>query len=197
MTSHDLLTQIALENKGVLKTSTAIEAGVSKPTLLKYVENNGFERIAHGIYLSPDAWNDGMYLLQSRFAQAILSHETAAFLHNLVDREPFQYTVTVKTGYNATTLLMQNVRVHKIKKDLYELGLSELLSPAGHPVRVYNPERTVCDLLRSRSKIEIQDLQAVLRAYVRTKQKNIPLLMRYARDLRVEKVLKPYLEVLL
>jgi len=64
-------------------------------------------------------------------------------------------------------------------------------------LRVYNPERTLCDLIRSRRNIEIQDLQSAFKDYVRLKEKNIPLLMWYAKALSVEKMVRQYLEVLL
>ncbi len=67
----------------------------------------------------------------------------------------------------------------------------------GHLVKAYNAERTVCDLLCSRSNVEIQDLQSAMKEYLRSKEKNLPQLMRYAKEFRVEKILRPYLEVLL
>jgi hypothetical protein len=45
--------------------------------------------------------------------------------------------------------------------------------------------------------IDVQDLQAVVKRYVRRGEKNIPLLLRYAKEFRVEKLVRLYLEVLL
>ena len=58
------------------------------------------EQAAHGVYVSPDTWTDAMYLLHLRCGQAVFSHETALFFHDLTDREPLKYTITVRTGYN-------------------------------------------------------------------------------------------------
>ena len=127
----------------------------------------------------------------------IYSHETALYLLDLSDREPLQYTSTVKTGYNYSALSALGVKVYSIKKELYELGLINVLSPNSHNLRCYNAERTICDILRSRNNIEIQDLQTAITTYTRSTKKNIPLLMRYAKEFRVEKILRRYLEVLL
>ena len=67
----------------------------------------------------------------------------------------------------------------------------------GHSVPVYDMERTICDLLRSRKNIEIQVLQDALRQYARRKDKNLRMLMKYASMFHVERILRPYLEVLL
>ena len=70
-------------------------------------------------------------------------------------------------------------------------------TPFGHPVPIYDMERTICDLLRSRNRIEIQTYQEALKAYARRKDKNLRRLMQYGGGLPVEKILRQYLEVLL
>lgn len=102
-----------------------------------------------------------------------------------------------KAGTNATGLTKQGVKVYKVKEELHEEAIMETQSPAGHTLRVYNPERTICDLIRSRRNIEIQDLQTAMKEYVRLKEKNIPLLMWHAKAFSVQKIIKQYLEVLL
>ena len=62
---------------------------------------------------------------------------------------------------------------------------------------VYDMERTICDLIRCRSNIEIQTLQGALKQYAIRKDKNLRMLMQYAPLFHVEKVLRQYLEVLL
>lgn len=70
-------------------------------------------------------------------------------------------------------------------------------TPFGHDIPVYNRERTICDVVRSRSHIEIQTLQESLKEYARQKDKNPRVLMDYANLFQVEKILRRYLEVLL
>lgn len=60
---------------------------------------------------------------------------------------------------------------HETTLYLLELGVTEAESPTGHSLRVYNIERTICDLLRSWRNIGIQDLQGALKGYVRSKEK--------------------------
>lgn len=64
-------------------------------------------------------------------------------------------------------------------------------------VPVYDMERTICDLIRSRNHIEMQTYQDALKQYARRKDKNLRNLMNYAQLFRVEKILRQYLEVLL
>lgn len=197
MNQYKQLDHLLESQNGLLRTEQAMSAGITKPVFYNYVHSKELERVAHGIYLSKDAWVDSMYLLHLRFSHAVFSHETALFFHDLTDREPLQYTVTVKTGYNPTNLKEEGVQVFTIKVELHEVGLTTLQTPFGHDVPVYDMERTICDLLRSRSRIERQAIRDALRIYASRRNKNLRTLMRYAELFRVEKILRPYLEVLL
>ena len=197
MSKFITLDKLMQENNGFIKTSDAVRAGVSKTYFGEYVKNRGLERAAHGLFMSRDAWDDGLYILQMRYPAAVFSHETALYLLNLAEREPTQYAMTLKAGTNTSGLTKSGVKVYKIKHDLFEEGIIEVRSSAGHNLRAYNAERTVCDLIRSRRNIEIQDLQTAIKEYVRQKDKNIPLLMRYAKMFSVEKIIRQYLEVML
>ena len=193
----ELLDTVLEKNNGFIKTSEALETGVSRRYFGEYAKKRGLERVALGLYMSQDAWDDGLYVIQVRYPEAVFSHETALYLLSLAEREPTQYAVTVKSGTNTVGLAKQGVRVYSIKGELFEEGIIQAESPSGNKVRTYCSERTICDLLRSRRNIEIQDLQGAIKSYVRLKDKNIPLLMRYAKSFSVEKIIRQYLEVLL
>lgn len=138
-----------------------------------------------------------MYLIHLRYNQAVFSHETALFFHDLTDREPSPYSVTVKRGYNSKNLKDDGIKVYTTKPELHDVGIMTADTSFGYSVTIYDMERTICDLIRSRSNIEIQTLQGALKQYVRRKDKNLRVLMQYAAMFRVEKILRQYLEVLL
>ena len=197
MTAYERLDLLFQQNNGIVKTAQVLEVGIAKSTFYAYAKQRGVEQAAHGVYVSPDAWTDAMYLLHLRCAQAVFSHESALFFHDLTDREPLAYSITVKTGYNPTRLKDEGVQGFTIKAELHEVGLTTAQTPFGHDVPVYDMERTICDVLRSRSHIEMQTFQDALKAYARRKDKDLRTLVRYAKLFRVEKILRQYLEVLL
>lgn len=197
MRKSELIEKVLEENNGILRLEDALLAGISKTYVLDFIKKHDFEQAARGIYLSPDAWEDGMYILQMRYKGAVFSHETALYLLGLADREPTQYTVTVKRGYNPTNLTKQGVKVYTVKKEWYTLGVTQAHTPMGHMVCVYDAERTLCDVLRGNSQIEVQDKRTAIREYAAGRKKDIPRLMEYAKVFKVEKTVKQYLEVLL
>lgn len=197
MSQLEQLSRLLTENKGIVKLSEAVDLGISKSAFYRFAHSLKLEKAAPGIYLSEDAWKDSMFILHLRFEQLVFSHASALLLHDLTDREPFSYEITVKTGYNPSNLKKEGLKVFTVKPDLHEIGLTKIESPFGHLVPCYDMERTICDILRSRSQIEMQTVQGALRAYVRRKDKNLGILMKDAALFRVDKLLMKYLEVLL
>lgn len=197
MTAYERLDLLFQHNNGIVKTAQVLQVGIAKATFYSYIKQRGVKQVAHGVYASPDAWVDAMYLLHLRCAQAVFSHESALFFHDLTDREPNPYSITVKTGYNPSSLQVDGIKVYTIKKELHGVGIMMMNTPFGNPVPVYNVERTICDLIRSRSGLEAQTFQDALKQYAKRKNKDLRKLMRYAQMFRVEKLLRQYLEVLL
>ena len=197
MTQIEKIDMLLEKQNGIIQTSQVINEGIPKQTFYMYARNRKLEQVAHGIYVSKEAWVDSMYILHLRCEQAVFSHDTALFFHDLTDREPMQYAVTVKTGYNPSKLKNEGIQVYSIKKELHELGLIKMKTSFGHEVYVYDMERTICDIIRSRSTIESQVFQDAMKQYAKKKNKDLRTLMKYAKELHVENILRQYLEVLL
>lgn len=185
------------QSDGVLFARDIAKAGVPNIYLAEFVKEGRLERVEHGVYITPDVLEDRMFILQSCKNRIIYSHDTALYLHDLTDRDPLSYSVTVPTGYNTKRLSEEGLVVFSIKPDLYEVGITEVQTQFGRTVRTYNAERTLCDMIRSRNQMDGALLPDALKRYVRRKDKNIPLLMQYAEQFRVVKLLRQYLEVLL
>lgn len=197
MDYHKLLETLLREKEGMLLTKDIIEAGISKQLLSKYVKKGYIERVAQGVYLSKDAFEDAMYVLQARSKKAIFSHETALYLHDLTDRDPLQYTVTLPSGYNASNFKNDGIYVYFIKNDLLNLGVEYGKTPFGRNIRVYNKERTICDIVRNRNVIDSGIINEGIRKYLSEKERDIPKLLQYAEKFRVEKIIRQYVEVLI
>ena len=197
ITQNEQIKNLIISNDGMIQTSQVIEIGISKSVLYQYIKKNEMEQIAHGVYATKDTWIDFMYLVHLRCEQAVFSHETALFFHDLTDREPMEYEITVKTGYNPSKLKEDGIKVYTVKRELHGDGIVMLQTPFGHSVPVYNMERTICDIIRNRNNTEVQTFQTALKQYTKRKDKDLRLLMQYAAEFRVDKILRQYLEVLL
>ena len=181
-----------------LTPKIAEKSGISKYKFYKYVRENGLEKMSHGLYLSGDEWVDGLYVLHQRCSKAVFSHDEAFYYHDLTDREPLIHTLTIYSGYNAHRITADGgCKVYTVKKELLDIGKIIIQDNCGNNIPMYDLERTVCDLIRSRNSIEVQEFNSVLKAYVARKDKNLNRLMEYAKLFRVENVIRRYMGVLL
>lgn len=186
-----------VDDSGILLTKNAIEAGISKHALYNFIRDNGFEKAAHGVYASPETWEDENYILSLRCPQGVLSHDEALYYHGLTNREPLQKTITIYTGYGTSRMVADGIKVFTVKKELLDIGKEIVKTSYGHDIPLYNRERTICDLIRSRNRFEIQDFQTALKTYIMGKNKNLNRLMEYAKLFHVDKKIREYMEVLL
>lgn len=170
---------------------------IPRTYLQMMVAEGKLERVDRGVYVSIDAIEDEMYAMQTKYPKLIYSHETALYLHGLSDRTPFEYSASVPSGYKVVGSVADRFKIYYIKKELHELGVETVKSSHGNPIRAYDVERTVCDLIRSRSRIDVQILNDALKRFVKLKSADHSILLEYARKLKVEAVLRSYLEVLI
>ena len=189
--------KMARENNGVVTTEMIAAAGFSRGNIKYLVDKGKLEKSSRGVYILPGVWDDEIFNLQNRFKRGIYSHETALFLWDLTDRTPNRYCMTFPINYNLTKPKQENICCMQCKMELYALGSAEAVTPGGHTVVVYSAERTLCDILKSRSRVDIQVVTEAFKRYAARTDKNIPLLSEYAKILRVETRLRAYLEVLL
>ncbi len=197
MKKVDQLAQLLEEGNGYISTSDALALDISAPYFYDFTKERDLIRVARGLYKTEDAWDDELYVISTLNKQVCFSHETALHLNNLMEREAFEITVSAPRGYNATHLRRRQIRVFQLDKDKFLLGKTQLSTPFGNMVTAYDKERAICDLLRNKENTDIQIFQVAFRLYFERQDKNIPLLMQYAKVFNVEGSMRKYMEVLL
>ncbi len=197
MDYNTVFLNIAKSHGGIISTPIAAKYGISKAVLYKLCRANKIYRIVKGQYILPDDMQDELLAISNRSKRIIFSHETALYLHGISDRTPFEHTVTAPSDCIPSAAIKSECKVYYIKPELFELGKTILKTPAGNDIPAYDLERTICDIIRSRNKLGTETFLAALKLYVATPKKNLNQLNTYAKQMRVEKVLRQYLEVLL
>lgn len=197
MSKSDEVLKLAYRNNGVVTTTMLKETNVARQYLKILVEEKKLEKVSRGVYILPEEWADEFFTLQSQFKKGIYSKETALFLHDLTDRTPDRFSMTFPNNYNLSQAKKMRINANRAKEEFYSLGIEEVISPTGNLIRVYNMEKSLCDLLRSRSGVETGIIAEAFKRYVASPKKNIPRLSEYAKILKVESKVRLYLEVLL
>ena len=185
------------KNNGVIETYQVEELGINNKILTRMVENGIIERVARGVYIEKDTLEDTYFITQAICRKGIFSHETALYFHDLCDRTPIKYQLTIPSYYNTRLLKDKNYEFFYLKDELYEIGITEIKTPYGNKIRVYDLERTICDIIRNKKRIEIALFTDAMKRYVERKDRNSIKLHKYAKVFNIEEEVRKYLEVLL
>lgn len=191
------LAKIAQMHGGLIETKVAMQNGISKSMLHKLCKENKIHRIVKGQYILVSDMQDELFSISKRSENIIFSHETALYLNGISDRTPFEHTVTAPSGCIPSAAIRAECKIYYIKPELFDLGKTVIKTPAGNDVSVYDMERTICDIIRSRNKLGTETFLAALKLYASNPKKDLNKLASYAKELRVANVLRQYLEVLL
>ena len=185
------------ENGGFMTVAQGRKAGLSHTSIIRAARAGLIERVAHGVYCDVDELDDILYAAQLRRQKVIYSHGTALYLHDLTDRDPLNLSVTVPTGYNTKQLISEGYTVFSVKNDLHELGIMKIQTKYGKEVTSYNMERTICDCVRSRNRMDAEIVAEAVKRYVHRKDRDVHTLMEMAAVFSVQRILRNYMEVLL
>ena len=184
------------EHAGILRARTLTEAGLTYYTLRKLLQTGRITRIKRGVY----RWNEGnsteMAVVKTILPTGVLCLQSAALLHDYTTGLPLQYHVAVHKKSKHTLPEKPRIKLYYWQKSQLELGISTV-QYHGSEVRVYDREKTVCDYLKFRSKLETGAVKEVLHAYLSDPLRNLARLKQYAVRLRISTVLDRYLETIL
>lgn len=187
--------EFADSNSGYFSSKTAREQGVSRWQIQELLKNGEIQKVRYGLYALKDVIPDELFITQLLCPKAIFSHETALFLNGYSDQVPFVYTLSVPHGYISKTL-SASYDVRHVANETSGLGITVVKSELGNDLKVYNIERTLCELLHKPSELNKERFIPALQTYMKSKQKNVLLLMEFAKMFRVEKRILPYLEAI-
>lgn len=178
-----------------ISTKELIDADVSKSSISYLVSTGQIRRISRGIYSINDKFDDTMYLLHCKYKMAVFSHESALYIHDLTDQVPEIYDLTVARNYKVNPTKEFKIKFKYVDKKVLNLGVEMKDTGMGNKVPVYNVERTICDIIRSDSKIESYVVNNAIRKYMLSAK--LSKLMIYAKKMNIENKVKKKLEVLL
>lgn len=192
----DSIKKLIKKNNGIITSKEVAENNIDSWYLTDMVRKEELERISRGIYFDPSFDNyDELYFFQLQHRVCIYSYQTALYLHGLTERLPFINEVTVYQGYNPWRI-KNSVNVHQVKKSWYEMGISEIKTGMGNIVKVYDMERTICDIVRDRKNQDPEIFSKAWQFYLRNESKDIWRLREYANIFGISEKIEDILEVM-
>ena len=194
MKNIEILKNYIENNNGIILASDLKKLNIHKQYLKLLCDEGYVERKEKGVYVKKGKNVNDFFLIQQRYKTGVFSHNTALYFYHLTDKTPLKYDMTFKNNIRVNDEI---VVPHYIKQDKYELGIDELELQDNTTIKLYDLERTIIDILRDRNKIDLQIFNTAMKEYMKRKDKNLIKLSKYAKEFKMEKILKKYMEILL
>ena len=193
--SIEIIKELMKKNKGYI-TSKELDMFDLHRMYLSIMQDKGIiKKVAPGIYIDVNIKKDNYYIFGLSMPNAIFSHMTALYFHGLSIKAPNDvYDITVKRSYNSVHLRKHNV--FYVDNDIYELGLTEIETPMGNKIKVYDIERCICDIIRSKNRMDFNLVKSCVKKYIKRKDKDFVKLYLYAEKFGIKKVVMNYIDLL-
>ena len=167
----EIIEELMKKNNGYITSKELDMFDIHRMYLSIMQEKGIIEKVASGIYIDTNKIEDNYYVFGLSMPNVIYSHMTALYFHGLSIKAPTDvYDITVKRSYNSIHL--RNHNVFYVGNDVYGLGITEIETPMGNKVKVYDVERCICDIIRSKSRMDLELIKHSVKEYIKRKDKN-------------------------
>ena len=193
MDKKERIKEIVNRNNGILYSKELEKYNIHRQYLKELEESGYLKKVFRGMYVKSDKSINEFFIMSQRFQTGIYSHNTALYFYNLTDRTPIKFDMTFPSNVRIDN---EYITAHYIKNEKHLLGVTKMKLEDNTTIQIYDLERTICDIIRDRNKIDPQIFNTAMKEYSKRKNKNLNLLYKYAKVFRIENKLKQYMEVL-
>ncbi len=197
MNDLEKILQLIQRNNGYITTKEIVDNGLNKMALKRLCDNGLLKRVSAGYYSLPNMINDDYYKIISKSKNAVFSYNTSLFLHELSDRTPLYFDVTVPRGYGGPLQNIDVVSLHYVDNNILNLGMEIIKSPFGMDIKCYDVERTICDIIKDKNNMDKEIYTKALKWYAEKKDKDMLKLAKYSKKLNIEKEVAEIMQVIL
>ena len=180
----EMILELMSVNGGYITSKQVTELGIHRMYLKIMIEKNMIEKVDKGVYITKETLEDVYYTFQLRYPKIIFSRFTALYFYGLTEIYPSKFDVTVNSNYHVENV-NKNYSVIKCDKSILELGLTEVKTPLGHVVKVYDRERCICDIIKYKNRLDIEQVKKSVKMYLKDEKKNLNNLSLYSKKMGI------------
>lgn len=175
------------------------DLGLSNYKINKMVESGFLAKLNNNSYSNLTFYGDyNDFIFTSAYViRGVVCLLSAASYYELTTVRPEVVDLAIFRKDKVLTLpAWPKINLYYFSEERYNLGIQEI-NNGFDKFHIYDIEKTVVDIVSYREKIGIGETKEILTNYLLKKEKNMNKLMRYAKVLGQESILRTYLEVLL
>ena len=181
----------------IMTTAELTESKVYYEDVKRLLDRGMIERVKRGYYYWTQNYGENEVVIINRlFPDAVFCMETALFYYGYSDRSPAKWNFAIDKNVSKlrTKIDYPFIKPYRVEKEIITIGETEGKINS-YKVRIYDRDRTICDVLRNINKMDKEIFNKAVQGYIKDPKKNIPNLMKYAKVLRVQKRVKELIGV--
>lgn len=186
---------IRQDNGIVFRTKDLNDQGISNYLISKMIDQGQLIKVCHGIYALEDIRKLQITDINVMIGDGVISLMSAAMYYELADGTCAKCTITLDRNQKPPRIPYDLFVYIYTTPSLYDVGLN-VIDVHGRPVKIYDLERTVCDILKHRSKYDKKIVNQIVYNYLQRADRDLDKLIRYSKKLRIYNVVKQYLDIL-
>ncbi|SIR26223.1 type IV toxin-antitoxin system AbiEi family antitoxin domain-containing protein [Halanaerobium kushneri] len=196
MIEFNIVKENFILNGGVLKTSELKKLGLSSRQIKKLMKKDKIEKIKYGFYTIKNYFPKEEVLISRFFPEAVIFLESALRFYNYIDRIPRACQIAVENHSNPNKYELSyfEVKPFYIIEKYQKLGI-KTYEIDNVKVKIYDRDKSICDLVRYEDKVDPEIFSTALRRYIDDEQKNINSLIKYAQILNIREKIDKYIGV--
>lgn len=194
----DIALRVFRDKGGTLRTRDLIASGVHTDALYTLRESGQIVELGRGLYRLAEvdeAEHPDLAVVAARAPNAAVCLISALSYHGITTQIPSSVHLAVPRDSYHRIKLSIPATVYRFDPKTFNEGI-ETHRIAGMPLKIYGVARTVADCFKFRNKLGLDIALEALRLARQRKRVQNRELIRYARLLRVEKPMSPYLQAI-
>ncbi len=192
----NLIIEIMKLNKGYIMAKMLKPLNISRNYLSILEKEKIIEKVEKGIYILNDKIEDSYYVLQQKYKKIIFSHMNALYFHGLTEEITYKYSITIPKEYHVSKLNKNN-NIFYVDSSIYELGITYVETPFGNKVKAYDKERCICDIIKSKNRMNFDSVKYSIRTYLNSNDKDLNKLFEYADKMKIKGKVVSFVEMLI
>ncbi len=195
---HDKLIEFIKKRGGFARYSDLIKAGFYKALINDALDSGQLERFSRGVYsLSEiDLSQPDFVTVSVMVPKGVICLISALSFHEATDEIPQAVDLAITRGTRASKINYPPVKFYRLAPETWKAGIEEH-EIDGHKIRVYCLAKTIADCFKFRNKVGVDVAREALKIAVSEKKIKPTEIMQYAKVCRVDRIIKPILEVML
>jgi len=182
-------------NNGYVTSKKVTDFGIHRMYLNIMCEKGIIEKVGRGIYIDSKKFEDSYYVFSLENPNVIFSHMTALYFYGLSIKAPgSEYDITIFNKYHNPKIKKHNI--FYVSKEIYNLGLTKVETPMGNKVQTYNIERCICDIIRSKKRMDIEYVKYSVKEYLKRNGKDLVKLSEYAEKMGIKEEVMDFVSIM-